>query len=204
MNKSLFISALTLMVFVAFACHTTTKKAESSKNNDAVPAATNKAQTTFNQNQIMQAALAGKHNIVEDALHNGLDVNATDTNKRTLLMLAAFNGHTHLVEMLVAKGADVNLRDTIDRTALMFASTGPFAPTVLALLQAGAQPNLTDAQENWTAAMMAAAEGQLEVLKILVANGADLNMVDIDGESSLDFAKANGHSHVADYIASRM
>ena len=52
--------------------------------------------------------------------------------------------------------------------------------------------------------MMAAAEGQLEVLKTLVAFGADLSMVDVDGESSLDFADSKGYSAVAEYIRSQL
>ena len=52
--------------------------------------------------------------------------------------------------------------------------------------------------------MMAASEGQLEVLKVLVSNGADLKMVDVDGESSLDFAKSKGHKAVADYIKTKL
>lgn len=85
----------------------------------------------------------------------------------------------------------------------MFAATGPFVPTVEALLKAGSEPNRTEDQENWTAVMMAASEGQLEVLKVLMANGDDLKMVDIDGESVLYFAKANGHSEVVGYMESQ-
>jgi len=118
-------------------------------------------------------------------------------------MLAAYNGNIEIVKLLIDKGADVNTTDEIGRTALMFASSGPFVNTVLTLLQAGAKPNLTDKEEDWTAAMMAAAEGQLEVLKTLVAFGADLKMVDIDGESSLDFASSKGHSAVVEYIKSQ-
>ncbi len=117
-------------------------------------------------------------------------------------MLAAYNGNNEIVKLLINRGGDVNLTDEIERTALMYASTGPFVNTVTTLLEAGAEPNLIEKEENWTAAMMASAEGQLEVLKTLIAYGADLNMVDIDGESSLDFASANGHTAVVEYIKS--
>ena len=43
----------------------------------------------------------------------------------------------------------------------MYASSGPFTSTVSLLLNAGAKPNMTEKEQNWTAAMMAAAEGQL-------------------------------------------
>ncbi len=51
--------------------------------------------------------------------------------------------------------------------------------------------------------MTAAVEGQLDVLKTLIAYGADLDMVDIDGESSLDFASLDGHTAVVEYIESK-
>lgn len=205
MNKTLSFATIAIITLFVIGCNSSTdntKRTDNKNTVETVPEAIR--ETALDQDKIMQAALEGEITTVQDALNNGFDVNTTDANKRTLLMLAAYNGHNQIIELLVANGADVNLRDTINRTALMFASTGPFVSTVQSLLQSGAQPNLTDDQENWTAAMMAAAEGQLEVLKVLVAHGADLKMVDVDGESSLDFAKANGHTQVADYIASQI
>ena len=199
MDKVHFLIATIITIVLATGCNTA-NKSEKSKNTHSEQTVSSAPKTVLDPDKIMQAALEGNLKTVENALNNDFDVNSTDANKRTLLMLAAYNGHTQMVELLIAKGADINMRDTINRTALMFASTGPFVTTVQALLQSGAEPNLTDDQENWTAAMMAAAEGQLDVLKVLVANGADLNMVDVDGESSLDFAKANGHVEVAKYI----
>ena len=158
----------------------------------------------MDKTKIFQAALDGNIQVVKEALLNGFAPNSVDEDKRTAIMLAAYNGHTVIVKLLIDEGADVNFTDNINRTALMYGSSGPFTETVLALLQAGAKPNLVEKEENWTAAMMAASEGQLEVLKTLVAHGADLTMVDVDGESSLDFASSKGHSAVADYIKTQL
>lgn len=161
-----------------------------------------KTHKAYNVNELLESALNGEIETITEALDNDFDPNTIGENNRTIIMMAAFNGHTELVKVLIEKGADVNHTDNIKRTALMYASTGPFVPTVMALLNAGADPNMTDGEENWTAVMMAASEGQLEVLKALVANGADINMVDVDKESSLDFAHSKGHTAVADYIKS--
>ncbi|MCY1720003.1 ankyrin repeat domain-containing protein [Prolixibacteraceae bacterium Z1-6] len=158
---------------------------------------------SFDKTLIFQASLDGNIQIVQNALDKGFDTNSVDENKRTALMLAAYNGNTEIVKLLINQGAKVNSTDEIDRTALMYASTGPFVKTVITLLEAGAEPNLIEKEENWTAAMMAAAEGQLDVLKTLIAYGADLDMVDVDGESSLDFASSNGHTAVVEYIKSK-
>ncbi len=147
-----------------------------------------------------QAALNGDKQIVEAAITNGFNPNSVDETGKTALMLAAYNGHLDIVNYLIKKRVDVNTADSIKRTALMYAASGPFSTTVSALLEAGAKPNLTEKEQNWTAAMMAAAEGQLEVLKELVANGAYLKMGDVDGETAFQFAEANGHTEVANYI----
>ncbi|MFV0592002.1 MAG: ankyrin repeat domain-containing protein [Draconibacterium sp.] len=193
---------LVVVVFVA-SC---TQMAKNNSNKTGINTEVDSGQTEmnhFDKTMIFQASLEGNLQIVLSALNDGFNPNTVDENKRTALMLAAYNGNTEIVKLLIDKGADVNYTDEIQRTALMYASSGPFVNTVLILLQAGAKPNSIEKEENWTAAMMAAAEGQLEVLKELVAFGADLSMVDVDGESALDFAYSKGYSAVAEYIRSQ-
>lgn len=173
------------------------------KAKDAQDVRTTEINNEVNNSLVFQAALEGGTQVVQNALEKGFDPNTTDEYERTALMLAGYNGHTEIVKLLIENGANVNAIDNVNRTALMYASSGPFENTVSELLRAGANPNLTEKEENWTAVMMAASEGQLEVLKILVANGGDLNMVDIDGESSLDFAKSKDFDEVVHYIISQ-
>ena len=115
-------------------------------------------------------------------------------------MLAGFNGHNELCRLLIEKGAKVDARDFNGRTALMFASTGPFAGTVRYLLASGADPNVVDQGEHFTALMHAAAEGQMEVVGVLLEHGADKSVKDVDGDTAESFARQKGHGSVADYI----
>ena len=205
MNKPLSIIALMLIVVLTYSCDANKNKANTQGASAVSTDNTAPMQKkVFDTDYIMQCALEGNIEPVKGALENGFDPNSTNIDKRTPLMLAAYNGHTEIVSLLIDKGAEVNKIDTIHRTALMYASTGPFVPTVVKLLEAGAKPNLVDGEENWTAVMMAAAEGQLEVVKTLVEYGADLKMVDVDGESSLDFANSKGHTEVVNYIKSQL
>ena len=151
-----------------------------------------------------QSALEGNIAAVKTTLEKGVDVNSVDSNNRTALMLASYNGHESIVQLLLEKKADVNMLDVSDRTALMFAASGPFNATVTALLNADADVNIVDKEEHWSAIMFAASEGQLEVVKNLFQHGADLKLQDIDGESAYDFANANGHVQVAEFIKSKM
>ena len=202
MSKPRILVVILIFNIFILSCDTKTRNDSKTIESETETGSYESGITDFDTSLIFQASLEGNVQIVQNALEEGFDPNTVDENKRTALMLAAYNGNTKIVKLLINKGANVNFADEIDRTALMYASTGPFVNTVITLLEAGAKPNLIEKEENWTAAMMAAAEGQLEVLKTLVAYGADLNMVDIDGESSLDFASSKGHTAVVEYIKS--
>ena len=205
MTKLRLLIVLLVAGIIILSCNNKANR-KNSQTNDSVTEDrySNKEKVELDVAKIFQASFNGNLQVVQEALDNGFNPNTADENKRTALMLAAYNGHTKLVKLLIERGGDVNAVDNIDRTALMYASSGPFTTTVSSLLQAGAKPNLQEKEEKWTAVMMAAAEGQLEIVKVLVAFGADLNMVDVDGESSLDFADSRGHTAVVEYIKSYM
>ena len=112
-------------------------------------------------------------------------------------MYAAFNGQTPIVKTLLAAGADVNARDAIGTSALMFAASAPNGKDAAsALLDAGAQINMVDGNEHFSALMWAAAEGQAENVEVLLANGADLTLKDVDGDTAESFAAKAGHAAV--------
>ena len=46
----------------------------------------------------------------------------------------------------------------------------------------------------------AAANGKLEIVKMLVAHGADVQMRTEGGKNALDFVQERGHQEVADYL----
>ena len=151
---------------------------------------------------IHDAALNGQMSRLAEGLEAGIDVNSRDQEGRTALMYAAYNGHTQAIKILIEKGGLVNLADNYGRTALMMASSGPFPATVKMLLDNQADPNMTDSEEHFTALMYAAAEGQLDVVRILLSYRADPALKDIDGDDALTFAVNNGHKEVASLLQS--
>lgn len=195
--KFLFNTLLIVLVFVS--CNS--KKANNIvAQSSIIEKKVESVSITKNNNDLLMHAIEGRLNDVEKLVNEGAEVNFKNENGSTALMLAAYNGHTSIVEYLIKKGANVNVLDVNNRTALMYASSGPFVKTVTSLLNNGADVDLVDNVEKFSALMFAAAEGQTEVVDVLLKHGADKNLKDIDGESSLDFANANGHSSTAELL----
>jgi len=181
--NTLTIVFVAVMLFTS--CNTPNNKKDSNIHESKEEQTKAVTSTSYNTDEILSYAMDGLFDKVKEAIEGGFNPNSTDEFKRTALLMASYNGHTDIVKYLIEKGADVNHTDTVHRTALMYASTGPFVPTVMTLLEAGAKPNITDNEENWTAVMMAASEGQLDVIKALVAFGADLKMVLLNQKDTL-------------------
>jgi ankyrin repeat protein len=173
-----------------------------SADQHSVSADPDKVSSAAGEEEMRQAALEGDEERVQKSLDAGINVNAMDQEGRTALMFAAFNGHTDIVLNLVQKGAVVDRRDLRGRTALLYASTGPFPETVKALLDKGAVPNVVDSDEHFSPLMHAAAEGNLEVVELLVEYGADHSLTDVDGDNAAFFARQAGHEEVAKYLRS--
>ena len=153
-------------------------------------------QLTPEEQALMESAYMGKLEEVRRLVLDGTSVNAIDAERRSPLMFAAFNGHAPVAEYLLDAGAEIDVKDSNGRTALMYASSGPFAGTVGLLLEKGAEVNLQGTAEGFTALMTAAAEGQVEVVRVLLAYGADPDLEDVDGDTAESFATQNGHSQV--------
>ena len=147
-----------------------------------------------------EAAMNGRHDLVMQYIEKGTDVNQRDSEGRTALMYAAYNGHIEVLMRLISKGADVNLQDNYGRTALMMAASGPFPQALKLLLDNGAMPDVADKDEHYTALMYAAAEGQLENVKILLSFKANPALKDADGDDAITFAVKNGHKEVAEIL----
>jgi ankyrin repeat protein len=145
---------------------------------------------------LAESALVGDLQQVRRLVEGGVPVDAPADRKRTALMWASFNGHTAVARYLLDQGANVNAKDADGRGALMYASSGPFAETVKLLLDRGAQVDLQGTAEGFTALMTAAAEGQLAVVQLLLARGANPSIRDEDGDTAASFARQKGHTEV--------
>ena len=156
---------------------------------------------TITPQEVIEAALYGKKEIIRQAIKDGFDADTKDPENRTPLMFASYSAQTEIVNMLLEAGAEVNAQDTTGTSALMWAASAPNGrETVDALLKAGAEINMVDKNEHFSALMWAASEGQLENVKLLVEKGADISLTDIEGDTAESFAAKAGHYAVARYL----
>jgi ankyrin repeat protein len=122
------------------------------------------------------AAHSGDLALVTVLLELGARVNAVTDLGITPLWVACTNGSTAVVAKLLAAGAQPNLAPESDGTPLMVASRTGNAEAVQLLLSHGANPNAKEASRGQTALMWAAAERHPEVVRALLAKGADVHV----------------------------
>lgn len=122
-------------------------------------------------------------------IESGADINIS-YNDENLLMLAVKGRDLETVKMLLEKGFAVNARNKDGATALMFVEPDRNGLEIMkTLLQAGADPNLFAVNKNsnycYTPLMRFASPYSLQHLKLLIENGADVNLACGDGKTVL-------------------
>ncbi len=169
---------------------------------------------------LMFAAREGDVDSARLLVAAGADVNAIGSDGKDALGLAIFNGNYELASVLIDNKSKVNQADTQGFTPLFWAvdrrnmetapnfpwmvTTDPL-PLIKKLLEAGADPNaLVNNTPRArmragsprivfaTALMRAAFSGDLELVKLLLAKGANPAVVSKDNETVLEAAAALG------------
>jgi ankyrin repeat protein len=113
-------------------------------------------------------------------------VDEKDKLGQTPLIVAVNHNKIEIAELLLANGANVNARGPHMQTPLILAmSVYNHDKMVRLLLAKGADVNLED-ERSMTAVVYAVTKGQLEDVKVLLANDADINFV--SGETPLFLA----------------
>lgn len=93
--------------------------------------------------ELVQAAMQGKTEMLKTLLSKGADVNAKDQKyQSTALMWAAHNGHTDVVRILIEKGAAIDEKGKEGETALWYAAQKGQLETLKILAENGSDINL--------------------------------------------------------------
>ena len=129
-------------------------------------------------------------------LENGVDPN----ERGEANVLALHNASAEVTKYLISKGADVNLVGYEECSPLMYEVYMHNYDNIKILIDHGADVNYRSEYDGYTCLHWASRKGDLEIVKTLLNNGANLNVLNNKKESLLDVAKANNHEDVCDYL----
>lgn len=143
------------------------------------------------------ACRAGERGVVLQLLQAGTNINAVEETGApkgaTPLLLAILNEHVKTAQLLIRHGARQDLADEKGRLPLPLAAENGYDVVVRDLIRAGGEPNLKSGVNEDTPLILAAAKGREKVIKVLLENGADKDMMNKFGEMALDIAEEKGH-----------
>jgi ankyrin repeat protein len=155
--------------------------------------------STSGDTATMMAARTGKPDAIRVLAESGANVNARESwGGTTALMWAVSEGHADAASALIAAGADVNARSHYVAAAngRGFEGRTPVASRT--------DPKTEEFASGWlTPLTLAAREGDVELTRILLDAGADVNTAAGDGKTALSVAVFNGNYDVASLLVDR-
>ncbi|GAB9476193.1 Tkl protein kinase [Globisporangium polare] len=157
----------------------------------------------LNRNRHTALSLAVRNaflDVVEVLLDHGASLEARDLD-RVPLLIACARDHIAIARLLIARCANVHVSDDSDGQTLLhiLASIGSLAVAEV-LLDSGANIDALDRLEQ-TPLIIAAQEGRLTMVKLLVARGAQASLrAARTGQSALTGAATYGHLNILRYF----
>merc|ERR1719470_392677 len=153
---------------------------------------------------LMLAAMNGHTAAVKLLLDMGSDINAQiETNRNTALTLACFQGRHEVVSLLLDRKANVEHRAKTGLTPLMEAASGGYTEVGRVLLDKGADVNAAPVPSSRdTALTIAADKGHYRFVELLLSRGAQVDVRNKKGNSSLWLAANGGHLDVVQLLYS--
>ncbi|CAM9938027.1 unnamed protein product [Ectocarpus sp. 12 AP-2014] len=142
----------------------------------------------------------GHVEVVTNLLEHGACVSTKDARGSTPLQVAAVFGYTEVIQSLLRKGAKKDLLNAQECTPLYGALLFGHLTSARALLAAGADVNVRCGLLKRTVLSLAAEKGDVDILRALVKNGADVTAVDNDRDTALHVAVQFNRAEVIDAL----
>ncbi|KAK9890744.1 hypothetical protein WA026_012092 [Henosepilachna vigintioctopunctata] len=146
---------------------------------------------------LMIASNKGHSKMVDNFLTNSARVDVFDIDGRSALHLAAEHGYLHVCGSLLEHKAFINSKARNGQTALHLAAKYGFIHLVRFLVKEhNAVVDILTLKKQ-TPLHLASAAGQIEVCKLLLELGANIDATDDQGQKPIHAACSNNHSEVA-------
>jgi len=145
------------------------------------------------------AAMFIHENVLDVLLEWKIDPNVVDAQGFTPLHWACYAGNEHMIGSLISNGAHVNLVDADGVPPLFAAVQHGHLRSTLSMLHARARLDKVN-KLGHTALMLAASRGHVDTVRLLLVYGADLSVIDPDGLTAHDHARAHRRLGVLDLL----
>lgn len=152
---------------------------------------------------LILAARVGSVEIVEALVSAGAAVDVKDSEyQQTPLMLAARHGHLAVARLLIERGADVNAQTRTGKTPAFRPPSSNAGSKGEGIIRGGwperGERDPTPGAK--TPLLYAAREGHLELVRLLINAGAEIEKADADGVTPLLMAILNNQLPVARFL----
>ena len=156
--------------------------------------------------ELIAAAYANDIDEAARLIAAGANVNAKDETVQSAYLIATseVGDDPRLLELTLANGADVASLDSYDGTGLIRAADRGFTKIVARLLETDVDVDHLN-RLGWTALLEAIILGggdaaHVDVVRLLVEAGADVNLADGQGLTPLAHAQQSGYDEMAEIL----
>ncbi|RWS26315.1 histone-lysine N-methyltransferase EHMT2-like protein [Leptotrombidium deliense] len=150
-----------------------------------------------NETPLHTAAASGHLMIVHLLIQSGASPNVLNKNMQTPLTLAVINKHSDVVNYLLKSGAAPDIRTKDSMTALHLAALHGSEECVLSIIDTGKiNINLQD-DGGWTPLVWGTEHKHENIVRLLIAKGADPSILDDEENCALHWAAYSGDENIA-------
>ena len=136
----------------------------------------------------MQATRIGNYHLVLYFAQKGAKIGLRDMEGQTPYLIACRCGYLDIVKYFAKKNIDVNIKDSYGHTAVLLSTRHRnYNVTSFLLTLKGIDVKAKEEMEKKTAVIFAAQNGDKDIVDLLVAHGASLNVKDKSGKSAKDY-----------------
>ncbi len=138
-------------------------------------------------------ALRGNLTMLQRILNTGrCSLDLQDGEGKTALLISAENSRVQCFTELIQKGAQLNVTGNYRTSVLHYVCEAGLQYCVELALQAGARVNLQEEQGHRTALTIAAREGHVKVMRMLIDAQCDVTLPELDGKTALWYMARQG------------
>ncbi|MGB8951355.1 MAG: ankyrin repeat domain-containing protein [Candidatus Aminicenantales bacterium] len=162
-------------------------KALVAKDPECVSAKTERGTTPLHY-----ACMSKNLGVVEFLIEKGADVNAQNDSLYVPLHYAAAYNMPEAINLLIKQEAKIEARSREEETPLHMAAASGAVEAAENLIQRGADLRAREARKRTPLVLAARESGSVEMAKLLIAHGSDINSVDESNDSALELASWRG------------